>query len=236
MRLISGSHLDGHDLPALADADALYGAPRMRPPGRPALEICMITTLDGVTSIGGRSGPLGGPADRSVLAALRRRADWVLVGGETVRAENYRRPTRTDLRVAVVTASGDIAAAPELASSGIVTLVMPEDSPPSSLPTLRAGRGRVDLAAAVGLLDGDFVHVEGGPSLNAQLLAADLVDAINLTIAPTIGGGPFRPVFDAVGLREPSRFRLRWTYEADGFLFARYERAAAPAGSTVTSA
>lgn len=184
----------------------------------------MITTPDGVTSVGGRSGPLGGDADRAVLAALRGAADWVLVGGETVRAEQYRRPSRQDLRVAVVTASGDIAAAPELVSSGIVTLVMPEDGPRSELPNLRVGTGRVDLVAAVRRLDGDFVHVEGGPSLNAQLLAGDLVDAVNLTFAPALGGGPARPVFDSAAPAVGGRFRTRWIYETDGFVFVRYER------------
>lgn len=184
----------------------------------------MITTPDGVTSVSGRSGPLGGEADRAVLVALRGTADWVLVGGETVRVEGYRRPSRHDLRVAVVTASGNIDAAPELLSSGIVTLVMPEDGPESSLPSLRVGNGRVDLVAAVRRLDGNFVHVEGGPSLNAQLLEHDLVDAVNLTFTPALGGGPHRPVFDGTSPTSGGRFRMRWVYEADGFVFVRYER------------
>lgn len=184
----------------------------------------MISTPDGVTSVGGRSGPLGGDSDRSVLVALRNAADWVLVGGQTVRAERYRRPSRRDLRVAVVTSSGDITAAPELAASEIVTLVMPEDAPPSALPSLRVGIGRVDLTDALRRLDGNFVHVEGGPSLNAQLLAAGLVDAVNLTFAPTLGGGPHRPVFDGDSTAVGTRFRLRWIYEDDGFVFVRYER------------
>lgn len=183
----------------------------------------MITTPDGVTSVGGRSGPLGSDADRRVLASLRGAADWVLVGGETVRAEAYRRPRRHDLRVAVVTASGDIDAAPDLLASGIVTLMMPEDAPPTPLPSVRVGRGRVDLAAAIGLLDGNFVHVEGGPSVNAQLLEADLVDAVNITFAPMLGGGPHHPVFG--GLTSVNRlFRTRWVYEEDGYVFVRYER------------
>lgn len=183
----------------------------------------MITSPDGSTSVGGRSGPLGGDADRAVLAALRQRADWVLVGAGTVRAENYRRPRRPDLRVAVVTATGDIDAAPELAGSGIVTLVMPEDGPAVSLPVVRAGRGTVDLEQILGRLDGDFVHVEGGPTLNARLLSLGLVDAFNVTFAPAVGGDRTRPIVAAMTGSVAPRLEMRWIYEQDGFVFVRYE-------------
>lgn len=46
-------------------------------------------TLDGAVELDGRSGGLGGDADRDLLAALRALADVVLVGAGTVRAEGY---------------------------------------------------------------------------------------------------------------------------------------------------
>src|SRR5215210_6424427 len=57
--------------------------------GRPALRLNMIGSVDGATSLNGRSGGLGGPADRRVFAALRSLADVVLVAAGTVRAESY---------------------------------------------------------------------------------------------------------------------------------------------------
>src|SRR2546423_15318466 len=49
----------------------------------------MISSVDGAAAVEGRSGGLGGPADRKVFAALRSLADVVLVAAGTVRAENY---------------------------------------------------------------------------------------------------------------------------------------------------
>ena len=49
----------------------------------------MISTLDGAITLNGRSGMLGGPADRRVFQALRSLADVILVGAGTARAEAY---------------------------------------------------------------------------------------------------------------------------------------------------
>ena len=57
--------------------------------GRPAVRLNMIASVDGATAVEGRSGALGGPADRRVFAALRSLADIVLVAAGTVRAEHY---------------------------------------------------------------------------------------------------------------------------------------------------
>ena len=57
--------------------------------GRPAVRLNMISSVDGATAVEGRSGGLGGPADRKVFAALRSLADVILVAAGTVRTENY---------------------------------------------------------------------------------------------------------------------------------------------------
>ena len=57
--------------------------------GRPAVRLNMIASVDGATAVDGRSGGLGGPADRRVFVALRSLADVVLVAAGTVRAEGY---------------------------------------------------------------------------------------------------------------------------------------------------
>jgi 2,5-diamino-6-(ribosylamino)-4(3H)-pyrimidinone 5'-phosphate reductase len=47
----------------------------------------MISSLDGKVAVSGKAGSLGGPVDRTVMRTLRARADAVMVGAGTVRAE-----------------------------------------------------------------------------------------------------------------------------------------------------
>src|SRR3954453_308997 len=49
----------------------------------------MIASLDGGATADGKSGSLGGSADRAIFVQLRQLADVILVGAGTVRAENY---------------------------------------------------------------------------------------------------------------------------------------------------
>ncbi|MDZ7733711.1 MAG: dihydrofolate reductase family protein [Acidimicrobiia bacterium] len=64
--------------------------------GRPWILVNMVASTDGATTIAGRSGGLGGPADREVFRALRGVADVILVAAGTVRAERYGPPKVTD--------------------------------------------------------------------------------------------------------------------------------------------
>lgn len=57
--------------------------------GRPWVRANMIASVDGAAVIDGRSGALGGPADRRLLQILRTLADVILVGAGTARAEGY---------------------------------------------------------------------------------------------------------------------------------------------------
>ena len=84
--------------------------------------------------------------------------------------EGYGPPKKAGQRIGIVTASGNLDPASELFRSGAGFLIMPEDGPPppSALDVVRAGRGRVDLAAALARLDQvmpapTFIQVEGGP-------------------------------------------------------------------------
>ncbi|MCL6499920.1 MAG: dihydrofolate reductase family protein, partial [Firmicutes bacterium] len=87
------------------------------------------------------------------------------------------------------------------------------------------GRGSVDLPQALTwLYEGGVRRIlcEGGPSLNAHLLAAKLVDELFLTVAPLVAGGPAgRIVAGPVG--EPLRLALRELREYGGELLARYQ-------------
>ncbi len=63
---------------------------------RPRVLLNMVSTLDGRASIGGRSGPIGGRADRELFHALRTVVDAVMVGSGTARAEHYGRLVREE--------------------------------------------------------------------------------------------------------------------------------------------
>ncbi|MCX4094796.1 pyrimidine reductase family protein [Nocardia sp. alder85J] len=69
------------------DLVRLYAYPAH--PDSPWLRVNFIASIDGAATVDGRSGALGGPADRAVFAILRDLADVILVGGGTARAENY---------------------------------------------------------------------------------------------------------------------------------------------------
>lgn len=189
---------------------------------RPRVELCMISTCDGATEAEGRSGVLGGPADLARLIGLRAVADVVLVGAGTVRAERYGPPSKAGLRIAVVTRSCDLDFDSPLFASGAGFVVTTTDAPDVPVESVRAGRDEIDFAAALIQLEVDLVHVEGGPRLNAHLLAADVVDAIHLTFAPHLTGARGRSI--AEGAFDPRRFTLADAEVVEGFVFARYER------------
>ena len=50
----------------------------------------MVASADGAAALNGRSGGLGGPADRLLFQVLRSLSDVILVGAGTARAEKYR--------------------------------------------------------------------------------------------------------------------------------------------------
>jgi riboflavin-specific deaminase-like protein len=84
---------------ATTTGQAACGTPDQTPgtaPGRPRVVLNMVSTLDGRATIGGRSGPIGGSADRELFHALRTVVDAVMVGSGTARAEHYRRIVREE--------------------------------------------------------------------------------------------------------------------------------------------
>ena len=184
----------------------------------------MISTPDGVIDVNGRSRPLGGPADQARLIALRGTASVVLVGAGTARTENYGPPSKPGLRVGVVTRSANVDAAKPLFTSGAGFLITTETaSTPAGIECVRAGTTEVNLAEAVTQLQGNFAQLEGGPTLNAAMLAADLVDEINVTIsANMVGGNGPRLTNGAPDVLK--RYQLAHVCEEDGFLFLRYTR------------
>jgi riboflavin biosynthesis pyrimidine reductase len=190
---------------------------------KPWVILSMVHSIDGSTSLSGVSGPLGSHADQAVFSVLRSRADVLLVGAGTVRAEGYQPLKRAGQRLAIVSGSGAFPWDEPVYSHSQTIIVAPEDGPPLPVAALRAGQGRVDLALALSLLQPRVVLLEGGSSLNAQMLALGLVDELCITTAPVtvLGAGPRI----AQGATESIQaFRLGQILEQDGSLFSRYFR------------
>jgi len=232
--------------------EAVAAEARAAGPRRPWLLTNMIASADGATAVGGLSGPLGGPADLAVFGALRAVSDAIVVGGQTVRAERYRPPgagsaearaaraargQRARPLLVVVTASLDLDIdLPLFADPAYRPLVATVDSAPSDrrrtlaavADVVTVGDTGVDmtaLLAELGRRGHRVVLSEGGPSLNAQLVAADLVDEWNLTIAPLLGAGQAkRPAQGVERSDAPAAMHLDRVWLADQLLFCRWLR------------
>ena len=204
-----------------------YDVARARPADRPWIGLCMVSSLDGSTVVGGdaegNSRPLSDPTDQQVLLTLRSLADVILVGASTVRRDGYGPPATPGLRVAVVSRTADFDFDLPLWTSGRAILLLPEDSVEVPVPSIRAGRGGIDLASAIAQLDAEFVQAEGGASLNGLLTAADLIDELNLSLSPQfVGGDGQRVTTNAPPVAH--RMHLAHVLEHEGFLYTRYVR------------
>lgn len=178
---------------------------RRRHPDRPWVVLTMISAADGSIAVNGHSAALGNDTDRAIFLTLRRSAQVILVGAETVRADNYS-PVPDHQRLVVVSSSGDLGARHETLLASTATTVV-------------AG----DVGDITRSLTGEVCVLEGGPSLNAQMLAADLVDEVCLTLAPRFPAGTVgRLAHGPLAGVEP--WSLAHIAEDAGFVFLRYLR------------
>ncbi|MER6828631.1 pyrimidine reductase family protein [Streptosporangium sp. NPDC000563] len=217
-------------------------------PDDPCLRINMVASADGGTWLKGLSGELSGRGDRQVFWVLRGLADVVVAGAATVRAEGYgpvrARPSWRGLRegrpavppVAVITRGLDLDLSGPLftdADPEARTIVVTCEAAPRerreeaarNADVIVAGGERVDPALAVRELAERGLGrmlCEGGPKVNAQFAAADLVDELCLTVSPILIGGDAARVLD--GPSSLARLRLAHVLEDEGFLFTRYVR------------
>lgn len=207
----------------LSDADLL--AHVRFPSQRSWLRANFISSIDGAATRDGRSGGLGDAADRRMFELLRYEADVVLVGAGTLRDEEYGAFRLSAEAAAWRTARGMPAhpvlalvsrslaldpASPMFADAPVRPIVYTVASAPHDrrdalsrvADVVTAGESDADLRAvredlvARGLRR---IHSEGGPHLFGALLAAGVVDALHLTLAPTLEvGGAGRIARDAL--------------------------------------
>jgi riboflavin biosynthesis pyrimidine reductase len=91
-----------------------------------------------------------------------------------------------------------------------------------------AGETTVDWGRALRLLHGelgaDVVLAEGGPTVIGQLVTADLLDELCLTVAPLVVGGDASRIVAGARPEHAQAQRLDRIFTTDGFLFLRYLR------------
>ncbi|MBL8776260.1 MAG: pyrimidine reductase family protein [Acidimicrobiales bacterium] len=236
-------------LPEVDPVTTYAGDARPAPEGRPWVLVNMVASTDGATAVEGRSGALGGPVDRAAFTALRAIPDVILVAAGTARAEGYGPPrTPPELqaarqargqtakpRIALVTRTLDLDFDGELFSdpASRCLVIAPEDADSERLAAAAgvadvviAGRGGVDLPAALAHLAAagtTVVLAEGGPSLLGQLVAADLVDELCLTLSPTLVAGESARIVHGPDLPSGlAPLHLDRVLEQDGTLLLRY--------------
>lgn len=196
------------------DDDALLEHLRF-PDDRTWLRVNFIASIDGASARDGRSGALGDAADRRLFDLQRRPADVVLVGAGTARGEGYS-GMRVDAPSVAWRTDAGLPPHPTLVLVSRSLTLDPAspmfiDAPSrpivytvASAPTaLRAALAEVADVVYVGDADVDplrmrqdltargmrRIHAEGGPELFGALLAAGAVDALHLTVAPTLEAG-----------------------------------------------
>jgi riboflavin biosynthesis pyrimidine reductase len=235
------------------DVDELYaGDERVTPVDRPWVVSNMIASIDGAAAIDGVSGGLGGPGDKAVFSALRSVADIVVAAAGTVRAERYRPPQTTVAQQALRVARGQQAFPRIAVVSGRLDLdfggpLFAEDSPSRPLvitgtrpspeqlarasevaEVIVAGAEQVDLGDALrrlGAMGARVVLCEGGPSLNGQLVADDLIDESCVTVSPMLVGGDAGRIMHATVATGARSMRLARVLVDGDMLLLRYVRA-----------
>jgi 2,5-diamino-6-hydroxy-4-(5-phosphoribosylamino)pyrimidine 1'-reductase len=219
---------------------------------RPYVLINVAASVDGkIDSIERRGAAMSSERDRARVDALRASVDAVMVGGRTLLQEDPRLTVRSAELRAERAARGEpenpakvgVVSRPDLrpdcrfltvGPARILLFTCGSDSGSSWLRDRHvevhtSGDSRVDLAWALETL-ADLgirrVLVEGGGTLNFELLRLGLVDEVRVFVAPLVLGGASAPTLaDGAGLVRDQAIKLRpaeveqWE---DGGLVLRY--------------
>ena len=101
----------------------------------------------------------------------------------------------------------------------------------SSSPATWTSTSAAALERAARAAASHRIHAEGGPTLLAELVAADLLDELLLTVSPLLAGGTYadrttvtRILAGSVLDDAPRPMRLHQVLEDDDSLFLSYRR------------
>jgi riboflavin biosynthesis pyrimidine reductase len=230
---------------AIDPVELQMGYPRGRL-DRPWVMANFVTTIDGAAVVDGGSTAINDEDDRTMFGSIRAVPDFILVGAETVRAENYR-PVELDERrhqarleagleevphLIVVTRS--LSLDPEMRVFGNpnrrVTILTGEEAPAERAEALAEV---ADVVRLGGTSPADFLHYlrlakvvlcEGGPSVIGQFIAAGLVDEMAITVAPLLVAGASVRMASGPAADPPLEMSLDRVLYGDRSLFLRYLR------------
>ncbi|HVH23927.1 MAG TPA: RibD family protein [Pseudonocardia sp.] len=190
---------------------------------RPWVLLSVATSVDGC--IDDRSAErliLSNPVDLDRVDAERAVADAVLVGANTIRRDDPRLLVRSAERVAARVAAGRPAQPVRVAISGggaldlsarfftagdaVPLVYLPSGKPPppgvDEVATVVGAGAPLDPARVLADLAERGVRrlmIEGGTAVHTLFLTADLVDEIQLAVAPVFVGDPAAPRFVGAG-------------------------------------
>ena len=173
-------------------------------PSRPYVVINMVSSVDGKAAIEGKASGIGGQIDRRAMRNLRSKADAVMIGANTLRAEKVSLgvdQSGPQPLAVILTETGDLPLESKLVGFGQqqVLVVAPQIAAERfsgrarvlAAPTTPSGA--IDLGKALRMLRADYglatLLVEGGPVLSHALISRCLADELFLTLAPKLIGG-----------------------------------------------
>jgi riboflavin-specific deaminase-like protein len=248
--------------PPAREVSAIYEDLNLPPTGnregaRPYVIINTVSSVDGRTAKGGKAAGLGSEIDRQTMRTLRSRADAVMIGAGTLRAERLSLgldETGVPQPLAIiVTGTGDVPLEEHLiVEGGQEVLILLSDAAPKRVverlltlaPVMRVpadSNGAVDLEKALLALQAErgveSLVVEGGPGLNHALISLDLAHELFLTVAPELLGGSADQTLTLLrGPTLPARDRptleLVSIHLSGDELFLRYSLARTPSHSS----
>jgi len=205
---------------------------------RPFVTLNVAMTADGKTdTVARRGATISSPHDLARVDRLRAESDAVLVGGRTLLGDDPRLTVKSaDLRAerrargleenpikVGIVSNADLRDDSRFLTAGPAQVMLFTTQRTSSAQIIRlrergarvfvTGERRVDLVRAFHRLREHGVKrllVEGGGTLNAELLRLRLVDEVYLYIAPLIFGGADAPTLaDGVGLQRKEAIHLQ---------------------------
>lgn len=225
----------------------LYSAGRTRSPW---VSFNFVASVDGAASLNGLSGQLGNPTDQRIFHLLRRPADVIVVGAQTIRTEGYggnlistagrqwRLARGMSAHPPVAIVSGTLNLDPSLevfTQAPVRPLVVTHGAAPQSrrealskvADVVLAGDEELDvklLLAELAQRGMHQIHSEGGPTLLGSFQGADVVDELALTLSPFLVGGPAGRISRTPGQHQQG-MALAHILREDSMLFLRYLRA-----------
>ncbi len=184
---IAAAGIEAEFLSSPACARSLSGYLTARRLGRPEVTLKLALSLDGCIALpSGESQWITGPEARAHTHAMRARADAILVGGGTLRADS----PRLDVRL------------PGLEGRSPQRWVLTRDGVPNGWRALPAPAALADMEGILHLF------VEGGAGAASAFLAEGLVDRLLIYRAPILLGG--RSALGDIGLGSLSEAHGRW--------------------------